>query len=67
MCNGWDYQTGVRITKDLKISCSFVDFGNLEIQQELAKRNANACVREGAMDELNRIKRRCGKEKSVEG
>jgi len=56
-----DYDQGVRITTNLKISCPFVDFADISIQEELAKINANNCVRRGAYAEFDKIKRGCGK------
>ena len=61
-----NFDSGVRLTQNLDISCSFVDFGDIAIQEELAKRNANSCVRRGAYDEFNRIKGRCGKGATTE-
>ena len=54
-----DYGEGVQITKDLDISCASLDSGNIAMQEELARRNANDCVHKGAGDEFFRIREAC--------
>ena len=54
-----DYEEGRSITRNVGISCALLDFGEIEVNDELARRRANNCVRRGAMDELDRIKRSC--------